>query len=365
MTVTLRDVAAKAGVSAITVSRALNNTGHVSPQTRRRILDAVAALNYVPNDLASSLRSKRTQLLALLVTDVTNPFWTTVARGVEDAAMQAGYGVILCNTDEDPGKEARYLDLLLRRRIDGLIIGPTNESTEILQNLKGRNVPFVLIDRLVSGVSADSVRGDSRGGAYQLTMHLLQTGYRRIGLISGPVAVSTSEDRVAGYTDALNEIGVPYDPDLIRCGGYRESWGYEATLALLARDPRPDALFAANNFIALGVLKALRSLGLRVPEDVALVCFDDFPQVTAAAPFLTTAIQPAAEIGSTAIDLLLDRLANPDLEFKEIVMPTQLLVHSSCGCGTHPAASAQGDIAGHNARRERKTDHSTLITHKS
>lgn len=332
MTVTLRDVAAKAGVSAITVSRALNNTGSVNPQTRQRIYDAVETLNYVPNDLASSLRSQRTQLLALLVTDVTNPFWTTVARGVEDAAMDAGYGVILCNTDEDQAKEARYLDLLLRRRIDGLLIGPTTESTELLQHLGRRKVPFVLIDRLVSGIYADSVRGDSRGGAYQLTMHLLQTGYRRIGMISGPVSVSTSEDRVAGYLDALEEMGIRSDPDLIQCGGYRESWGYESTLDLLVGNYRPDALFAANNFIALGVLKALRSLDLRVPDDIALVCFDDFPNVTAAAPFLTAIMQPAAEIGSIAIRLLLDRLANPDLEPREVVLPTQLLVHASCGC---------------------------------
>ena len=332
MTVTLRDVAAKAGVSAITVSRALNNSGYVSPETRRRIFDAASALNYVPNDLASSLRSKRTQLLALLVTDVTNPFWTTVARGVEDAAMDAGYGVILCNTDENPAKEARYLDLLLRRRIDGLVIGPTSESTEILQGLEGRRVPFVLIDRLVYGICADSVRGDSRGGAYQLTKHLLQTGYRRIGMISGPREVSTSEDRAAGYLDALKEAGISSDPSLIQCGGYRESWGYEATLDLLSSDPRPDALFAANNFIALGVLRALRSLELRVPEDIALVCFDDFPQVAASSPFLTTMIQPAAQIGSVAIRLLLDRLANPDLDRREVVLPTELLVHASCGC---------------------------------
>ena len=149
MAVTLRDVAAKAGVSAITVSRALNNTGYVSPQTRQRVSAAVHDLNYVPNDVASSLRSKRTQLLALLVTDVTNPFWTTVARGVEDGAMAAGYGVILCNTDEDRDKEARYLDLLLRRRIDGLVVVPTSESTDILQSLQRRKVPLVLVDRLV------------------------------------------------------------------------------------------------------------------------------------------------------------------------------------------------------------------------
>ena len=186
MAVTLREVAARAGVSAITVSRALNNTGYVSADTRERISAAVAELNYVPNAVASSLRSNRTQLFALLLTDVTNPFWTTVARAVEDTAMDAGYAVILCNTDEDEAKEARYLDLLLRRRIDGLVIAPTEASTRILHSLEGRLVPFVLLDRLVDGVVADSVRGDSYGGAHQLTTHLLETGHRRIGMMQRP-----------------------------------------------------------------------------------------------------------------------------------------------------------------------------------
>jgi LacI family transcriptional regulator len=336
MTVTLRDVAARAGVSAITVSRALNNSGHVSPETRRRITAAVADLNYVPNAVASSLRSNRTQLLALLLTDVTNPFWTTVARGVEDAAMEAGYGVLLCNTDEDPAKEARYIDLLLRRRIDGLMVAPTPESTDILQSLETRRIPFVLLDRLVGGVTADIVRGDSRGGAYQVTMHLLQTGYRRIGMITGPPTVSTAEERVAGYLDALGDMMVPHDPDLVRFGPYREGWGHEATHELMGLDPPPDSIFAANNFIALGVLEALRELSLRVPEDIALVCFDDFPQLSAAAPFFTTVLQPAAEIGSVAIRLLFDRLATQDSnsgpEPREILLPTQLVVRTSCGC---------------------------------
>jgi len=332
MAVTLREVAARAGVSAITVSRALNNTGHVSAQTRERISAAVAELNYVPNAVASSLRSNRTQLFALLLTDVTNPFWTTVARAVEDTAMDAGYAVILCNTDEDEAKEARYLDLLLRRRIDGLIVAPTEASTEILRNLQRRLVPYVLFDRLVEGVTADSVRGDSRGGAYELTMHLLRTGYRRIGMIAGPHTVSTAEDRVQGYRDALAHAGVEFDPQLVHYGPYRESWGYEAAHILMSSPDRPNALFAANNFIALGVLQALNGLGLSVPEDVALVCFDDIPRFSTGAPFLTMSVQPAAEMGIVAIRLLLERIGNPDLEARDVVLPTRLVIRTSCGC---------------------------------
>jgi LacI family transcriptional regulator len=319
-------------VSAITVSRALNNSGYVSPETRERVNAAVAELHYIPNAVASSLRSNKTQLLALLLTDVTNPFWTTVARGVEDAAMEAGYGVILCNTDEDRSKEARYIDLLLRRRIDGMLVAPTSESTQILQNLERHPLPFVLIDRLVDGVQADSVRGDSRGGAYEMTRHLLSTGYRRIGMLTGPLTVSTAEERVAGYVDALNDWGITPDLDLVIYGQYKESWGYEIARELMSRPDRPDALFAANNFIALGVLEALREMNLRVPEDVAVVCFDDTPQFTVSPPFLTTTVQPAAEMGRVAINLLLNRLAEPEREIQDVVLPTKLIIRSSCGC---------------------------------
>jgi LacI family transcriptional regulator len=332
MASTLRDVAARAGVSAITVSRALNNTGYVSLDTRQRIYAAVAELDYVPNAVASSLRSSKTQLLALLLTDVANPFWTTVARAVEDVAMEAGYGVMLCNTDEDRVKEARYLDLLLRRQIDGLVVAPTSESTQILRNLKKRGVPFVLMDRLVSGVQSDNVRGDSRGGANEMTRHLLSTGYRRIGMLSGPLTVSTAEERVAGYLDALTEAGVAADPALIFYGHYRASWSYQVTQELMSRHPAPDAIFAANNFIALGVLDALHAMSLRVPEDVAVVCFDDIPQYAASAPFLTTVVQPALEMGQVAARMLLDRLANPDRPIQDIVLPTELIIRASCGC---------------------------------
>src|SRR6478672_3708975 len=175
MAVTLRDVAVRAGVSPITVSRALNNTGYVSQEARMRVFAAVAELNYVPNAVASSLRSSKTELLALLA-DITNPFWATVARGIEDIALEAGYGVLMCNTDDDPAKEARYIDQLVRRRIDGLIIAPTKDSASILQSLKRRHQPFVLVDRVVEGLSVDTVRGDNSGAAYNMTRHLLTTG---------------------------------------------------------------------------------------------------------------------------------------------------------------------------------------------
>lgn len=333
MAVTLREVAARAGVSPITVSRALNNTGYVSHEARARVFQAAAELNYVPNAVASSLRSSKTQLLALLA-GITNPFWASVARGIEETATEAGYGVLLCNTDDDPAKEVRYIDQLVRRRIDGLIIAATKDSASVLQGLGSRQ-PFVLIDRLVDGVQADTVRGDNSGAAYLMTRHLLSTGYRRIGVISGARNVSTAEERVAGYRAAIAEAaiaGVAAQDDMILYGRYTESWGYEATHELMSRANPPDALFAANNFIALGVLEALHTLGLNVPQDVAVVCFDDTTNLPSAR-FLTTASQPAEQMGREAARLLLERLATPGKPTQEIVLPIELVVRSSCGCG--------------------------------
>ena len=330
MAVTLREVAARAGVSAITASRALNKTGYVSEATRARVIAAADALNYVPNAVASSLRSNKTQLFALL-TDITNPFWAIVERSIEDVALEAGYSVILCNTNEDQAKEGRYIDLLLRMRIDGLIIAPTRDSTPDPAKPGPPGSAFRAHRPAGSGVVADSVRGDSRGGAYQMTEHLLSTGYRRIGMISGPLTVSTAEERAAGYQQAVTAAGLPLDETLILYGQYTENWGYQAAQQLMARRPRPDALFAANNFIALGALEALYTLGLRVPEDVAVVSFDDITQLTAAR-FLTTAIQPAQEMGRIAVRLLLDRLARPAKAAEDIVLPVEFIVRSSCGC---------------------------------
>ena len=344
MAVTLREVAARAGVSPITVSRALNNTGYVSREVRARVFQAAKELNYVPNAVASSLRSRKTQLIALLA-GITNPFWASVARGIEEVATEAGYGVLLCNTDDDPAKEARYIYQLVRRRIDGLIIAATRDSAPILRDL-GRHQPFVLIDRVVDGVQADTVRGDNCGAAYRMTEHLLSTGYRRIGVISGSRNVSTAEERVAGYQAAMAEAGITPEQQegMILYGKYTESWGYAATHQFMSRSNPPDALFAANNFIALGVLEALHTLGLNVPQDVAVVCFDDTTNLPSAR-FLTTASQPAEHMGREATRLLLERLSDPDRPSEEVLLPIEIVVRSSCGCGGRAAERKQRDVA--------------------
>ncbi len=334
---TIRDVAQKAGVSTMTVSRVLNKSGYVSQPVRARVEAAVAELGYVPNTLGLSLRFKQTKTLALVLTDITNPFWTTVARGVEDAASDAGFTVILCNTDESEAEQARYLNILLQKRVDGVVLVPACSAPEGVAWLRKREVPFVLVDRSVEGGPVDTVRCDSREGGYKLTRLLLDLGHRHIAMLSGPVQVSTAAERAAGYRAALLEAGIQPEPALILHGSYAIASGYEMMQQVLSVSPQPTAVFAANNFLAMGAYRALRDTGLRVPEDIAMVAFDDLPEAMVFEPFLTVAAQPAYDMGKRATELLLTRLAElgngqatPHAP-EEIVLPTAIIVRRSSG----------------------------------
>jgi LacI family transcriptional regulator len=327
---TISDVARRAGVSTVTVSRVINAAPNVNPATREKVEQAIQELGYLPNVVARSLRSKRTHSLALLVPDITNVFWTTVARGVEDAAIARGYSVLLCNTDEDPDKQARYLTVVASQRVDGLIIAPYDADAANLSEVRGRRIPTVIVDRRVEGWDTDSVTCDSVAGARALVRYLLAQGHRRIAVISGPAGTSTADDRVAGYCLGLQEAGLEVDPCLIRRGEFRAAAGERLVSELFAEAVQPTAVFAANNAIALGVIEALSGLGLAVPDDVALVCMDDLPLAERCFPFLTVAVQPAYEMGGRAAELLLDRLANAgEFSPRHLVLPMQLIVRGA------------------------------------
>ncbi len=335
----IRDVAKLAGVAPITVSRVLNGRKNVAEDTRQRVQQAIDQLHYVPNTLARSLRSRQSHTIGLLVSDITNPFWTTVARGVEDTAAENDYRTILCNTDENSAKETNYLNLLVERRVDGVIIAPATPEKQRLALLKKLKVPCVLIDRRVKGFRADSVYGDSRTGARLLIDHLIDLGHRRIALINGPSTISTAQDRADGYRASLEAHGVAVDKSLIFQGDFKQDSGYRLVKQALACEPRPTAIFAANNFIALGVLQALQEVGLRVPEDFALVCVDDVPYLSEIDPFLTVAAQPAYVMGESAARLLVDRLATKRTgKPREVVLALHLIIRRSCGQGLHITA---------------------------
>jgi LacI family transcriptional regulator len=327
----IRDVAERAGVSPITVSRVINDSGYVGEETRKRVEAAIKALNYIPNTLGRSLRLGRTYTLALVITNVLSPFWTSVARGVEDKAMENGFSAILCNSDEDAEKERLYIDVILKKQIDGVVIAPVERSGTNLLALSQQNIPYVVIDRRVKHLSADTVRSDSVGGAHQLVKHLVELGHRRIAIIAGPQSVSTAQDRLSGYRKALDESKIAVDPALIQCCPFDQQAGYEAALRLLAVQPRPTAIFAVDSFTALGTLKALREQRCSVPEDMAVVAFDDMPPFSGVNPFLTVAVQPAYEMGAVSTELLLKRVAGYQGKYKTVVLKTTLVRGQSSG----------------------------------
>ena len=325
---TIRDVAKRAGVAPITVSRVINRGSYVSEDTRQRVEQAIADLDYVPNALGPSLRSKRTRTLALVLTDMTNPFWTTVARGVEDTANKHGYHMFIGNTDASDAKQDDYLNFLLQKQVDGFLIVPLRNASPALETFIKRNVPLVILDRRVS-YEVDSVRGDSEGGAYTLTKHLLELGHQHIAIISGAQDVSTASDRVLGYRRGLEEAGLG-DAQQVYWGEFDQDTGYELGKQALSATPRPTAIFAGNNFICIGVMRALREAGLRVPEDMSIVAFDDLPLAMTIDPFFTVMAQPAYEMGCKATELLLSRLSGEAAPgYQEIVFPTELIVRRS------------------------------------
>lgn len=327
---TIRDVAKLAGVAPITVSRVLNNSGYVKPETRRRVEQAAAELHYIPNMLAHSFRSNRTNTLALVMTDITNPFWTTVARGVEDVASAHGYSVFFCNTDENEEKQAHYLAALLRRRVDGVLLAPASSNGAPVQALLRQNVSVVVLDRRVEGVEVDTVRGDSINGAYQLVHHLVELGHRRIALLSGPANLSVSQERAAGYEQALRAVGQPPEPALMLFGAFTVESGRTMMQRLLCLPERPTAIFAGNNFIAAGALSVMREMNLRMPEDMSVVVFDDLPDPYVTEPVLTVVAQPAYELGQVAARRLLARLAqSSNAPVRDEILPVRLIVRRS------------------------------------
>lgn len=327
----LVDVAKLAGVSPMTVSRVVRGTGPVSAVVRQRVEQAIAQTGYMPNVLARSLRSKRTSLIALLVTDLTNPFFTMLAHGVEAAANDAGLMVIMGNSNEDLDEERRYVTMLLQRQIDGILIVPAGSDDSVIQKCREQDTPVVVLDRRIRRGVVDVVRTDSRQGAYEMGKYIASLGHTRTAVLTGPRSVSTALDRVAGFRDAMREAGPKRSVRVVH-GRFTIDSGAEMAREVMARRERPTAIFAGNNFIAIGVLHALEAMGIRVPEDVAVVGFDDLPSAMVTFPFLTVVSQPAFEMGRRAVELLVDRIQQPGRHrWQDVVFPTELVIRKSSG----------------------------------
>jgi LacI family transcriptional regulator len=333
MTATVREVAKRAGVSAMTVSRVINGRAGVRPATRSRVEQAIADLDFLPNRVARGLTSSKTGAIGLIVPDLVNPFFTVVLRGAEMVARRAGYRVLLCNTESDLALERSYIEDMVSHRVEGLIIAPVNDSSRLnLSPLIRRRLPFVLIDRAVPGIDSDLVQADSAAGARRLMQHLVAIGHRRIALIIGSDDVSTTRERARGYRQGLGDADIPFDADLVVKATVDRIGGYRAMQQILRLERRPTAVFAVNNMTAMGAMQAIREAGLSVPQHVALVCFDDVEHLAVLSPFMTVIDQPAETFGTLAVQMLLERVSgDADERPRLVVLQTRLIVRQSCG----------------------------------
>jgi DNA-binding LacI/PurR family transcriptional regulator len=327
----LQEVAHRARVSIATVSRVLNKSDKVVPETRATVEKALRDLGYRPSRVARRLRMKdgRAHLVGLIIPDIQNPFYAEIARGVEDAAYAAEYALLLCNSDENPDKEQFYLDVMRSESVDGIVLPPFEETDTAVADIIKTGMPVVCVDRSLSKVKTDLVEVDNYRGAFEAVSHLIEKGHRSIGLIEGRTQVSTSRERRRGYLDALNEAGISPRKDLMREGDFRQESGRVLATELLSLKKPPTALFAVNNLMTVGALNAVHERNLRVPQDVAIVGFDDLPWAEALDPPLTVVRQPAYEVGKQAMELLLKRIMEPTRPTVTMRLLPQLIIRRS------------------------------------
>lgn len=328
---TMADVARQAGVSVATVSHVLNGTRPVRPGTRAAVLGAIDDLGYTHNTLARSLVTSRTRSIGLAVSAISNPYFTEILQGVEAGALAAGYSLLIADPHDDPRHERTVVQLLHERRVDGVIVAPSAEPSEMVEYLARRSVPTVFLDRLV-GDAYDQVCAENTGPVRQLVEHLADLGHTRIGLVAGLPGLSTTAERVEGYREGLRARGLPFAPALLAGGNSEAAGAQAATRQLLATDKPPTAIVTANNAMTIGALRALRELGREVPRDTALACFDDFSWAELFTPRLTAIAQPSKDIGAAAVRLLLERLAEPDRPPRTLRLPCTFVHRTSCGC---------------------------------
>ncbi len=326
---TIRDVAARAGVSVATVSYVINGTKPVAPETAARVRRAMEELDYHPNAVAQSLRTRTTHVIGVVVSDIANPFFAILVRGAEDCARQHGYSLLICNTSETLENERVYLGLLARRRVDGLLLAPTGKNDELIGRLVRRGMRIVFIDRTLPNLQVPAVLSDNEAGAYQATKHLVEYGHKRIGIVLGLPHISTTTERLRGYQRALADHGIEFEEGLLLYGQSQVAAAREACLSLLSQPNAPTALFATNNLMTIGAMQAIRRLGLRCPDDISLVGFDDFDWAEAFDPPLTTVAQDPYLMGKTAVEVLLDYLQDDSRSGETIRIPVRFIPRTS------------------------------------
>ena len=327
---TIRDVATAANVSTSTVSHVINATRFVNPDTRERVLQAMKELNYQHNRVASSLRNRKTHTIGVLVPNSANPYFAEILAGIEAACFERNYHIIMGNAHDDPERERSYLEVLLSRQVDGVLLISTGVFDNSIRLLRESKTPVVMVDRSTELETVDEIFTDNRSGGYLATEHLLALGHRRIACVTGPSFLTPSAARVQGYQDALSDAGLTVRDEWIVTGDFQHKGGYEAVQHLLKLDETPTAIFACNDLMAVGVIAALQEVGLRVPYDISVIGYDDIPLASYTNPRLTTIDQPARELGHLAIARLFERFDNPDAPARHEILPVSLIKRDSC-----------------------------------
>lgn len=323
------DVAQRAGVSKATVSHVINQTRYVEEETKQRVLQVIAELDYRPNAAARSLTTHRTGTLGMVISDASNLFFGEMLLGVEQVVRPKNYGLLVCNTDEVLEQEDHYLNLLLRQRVDGIIAAATSQQWGALAEAAVQHTPIVFVDRAFATLEGPYVGVNNQGGAYLGTKHLIARGYRQIGIVAGLQRLSTMRERLAGFTQALQEYAIPLPLEWIGTSPLSIEGGRTATRELLSLAQRPTALFLNNNLLSLGALLALKDLGLHCPQDVALVGFDDHPWAAVSEPPLTVVRQPARQVGQKAAELLFALLTGEQPPALRLLLDCELIVRAS------------------------------------
>lgn len=347
-TPTMIEVAQEADVSVATVSRVVNGGGGVSKKLEQRVLRAMKKLHYHPSSAARSLKRQRSMLVGLLVPLLEHPSYSRMATVIEHRLFDHHYRALICNAEEDEARENAYIEMLLRQRVEGIIIDSSARDTSSLIELHENNIPIVLFDRILPDVPCNQVFCDNSQGGYSAIEHLVELGHRRIGVVAAPSYPETLQRRLRGTREAVAAFGIDDDPELVIVGDTQLfDMGYEAGKHLLSLSERPTAIFALTDVTAVGVMHAAAEMGLRIPDDLSLIGYDDVPFASYTVPSMTTIAQPFVEMGTTAVDLLLKQIADPDLPPAKAVLPTRLMVRGTTAPlvptrTTHKVASRTG-----------------------
>lgn len=331
---TLKDVAREAGVSVSIASRVLGNYGSFSERTKSKVLKAAKKVGYRPDTIARGLRTRKTKAIGVIVSDIVTFFFTTLVRGIEDVAKESGYSVILCNSDEDPGKEREYLATLYERNVDGLIVAPSTGNHTYLKRLARSGMPLVLVDRKIRGIRVPTITVDNKSGSYKAVNYLISLGHHRIGIITGQKGITTSDQRLAGYKKALEENTLPVEEELIKEGAYRREKASEVAGEFLRMKNPPTALFVCNEPMVSGALLALKENKVRIPEEMAVVGFDDPVWAAFTNPALTAVSQPSYSMGTLACQTLLKNVKDfspHNALSDEVILKPRLIIRESCG----------------------------------